>query len=75
MKTMKLEQGQTYLNTHPRPLLVKYGKVWLTIEGDATDYILCEGESFSATPNQSMLNQSVLLQGLEQALILFTTEL
>lgn len=66
---IQLEKGQTYQNKQARLWTVKSGQIWITVEGDEQDYVLKAGESF---PNQE--NQRVVLQGLEQALILFDTE-
>ena len=69
METIQLEKGQTYLSKQASTLKVQKGQVWVTIEGDEEDYVLEEGESL---PPQE--NRLVVLQGLEQALILFDTE-
>lgn len=69
MEAIKLKKGETYLNKQSRRLKIMQGRVWITIEGDDEDYILDEGDLF--TPQE---NHAVVLQGLEQALILFDTE-
>jgi len=69
METIQLQKGQTYLSQKAHSLKVQKGQVWVTIEGDEEDYILNEGQSLPMKQNHL-----VLLQGLEQALILFDTE-
>jgi len=69
METIQLQKGQTYLSKRSLSLKVQKGQVWVTIEGDEEDYVLEEGQCL---PPQE--NRVVLLQGLEQALILFDTE-
>lgn len=64
-----LNKGQTYLNRNLPTLKVIQGRVWVTIEGDEKDYVLEKGETLAAAPDLS-----VVLQGLEHALILFDTE-
>lgn len=68
METIHLEKNQIYLGQRNSLFTVQKGRIWVTIEGDQEDYILNEGQSF---PIQK--NRLVVLQGLEQALILFDT--
>lgn len=69
MEIIRLLKGQTYLSKESYSLKVQKGRVWVTVEGDLEDYILKKGEELA--PQENCV---VLVQGLEQAVILFDTE-